>query len=138
MSEVPVIPPRYTTFRPARGGEAGPGRALSGRGLYDFEVVKRLTVIAAKASSSGAKSSSGTKADSGAPKTRERRRAQRRLSIGRRLNERRTGDTPSELAEDMRRVNERRGLAQRRRLLDRRSGIRLLDLTNIDLSELDS
>ncbi|MEP6769725.1 MAG: hypothetical protein ABJC61_13720 [Acidobacteriota bacterium] len=101
-------------------------------------MAKRLTVIPAKASSSPAKSSNGTKSDPAAPKTRERRRAQRRLSIGRRLNERRTGDTPSELAEDMRRVNERRGLAQRRRLFDRRSGIRLLDLTNIDLSELDS
>ena len=101
-------------------------------------MAKRLTIISAKTSSSGAKPSNGGKSDPAAPKTKERRRTQRRLSIGRRLNERRTGDTPSELAEDMRRVNERRGLAQRRRLLDRRSGIRLLDLTNIDLSELDS
>ncbi|MFN2633771.1 MAG: hypothetical protein ABR610_10175 [Thermoanaerobaculia bacterium] len=101
-------------------------------------MAKRLTVISTKTSSGGAKPSNGGKSDPTAPKIRERRRAQRRLSIGRRLNERRTSDTPSELAEDMRRVNERRGVAQRRRLLDRRSGIRLLDLTNIDLSELDS
>ncbi len=72
-------------------------------------------------------------------KTDERRQAQRRLSIGRRLQERRSPETPPESERDEhRRPNERRGLAQRRRLLDRRTGIRLLDLTNIDLSELDS
>ncbi|MEP6800808.1 MAG: hypothetical protein ABJC07_02640 [Acidobacteriota bacterium] len=69
----------------------------------------------------------------------ERRRSQRRLSIGRRLNERRNPETLADRdAEELRQANERRGLAQRRRLFDRRSGIRLLDLTNIDLSELDS
>ncbi len=95
--------------------------------LYDFPVTKRLTIIKTEE-----RTSAGVKSG-------ERRRAQRRLSIGRRLNERRQPETLADReAEEQRGANERRGLAQRRRLFDRRSGIRLLDLTNIDLSELDS
>ncbi|MEO8190107.1 MAG: hypothetical protein ABI682_07170 [Acidobacteriota bacterium] len=90
-------------------------------------MTRRLTLVSAEERTAGGE------------KPEERRKAQRRLSIGRRLNERRNPETPAELdAENQRRPNERRGLSSRRRLLDRRSGIRLLDLTNIDLSELDS
>lgn len=103
--------------------------------LYDSAVAKRLTLV-----STEERISAPEKADErSVVKTDERRKAQRRLSIGRRLQERRSPETPPESERDeQRRPNERRGLAQRRRLLDRRSGIRLLDLTNIDLSELDS
>ncbi len=78
----------------------------------------------------------------GKPKVAERREQQRRLSIGRRVTgTRRDGDPvtlPDPLFEDHRHPSERRGMAVRRRLSDRRSGVRLLDLTNLDLSELDS
>lgn len=76
------------------------------------------------------------------PKTDERRQLQRRLSIGRRVTGTRRDDDPvvlpDPLFEDHRQPSERRGMAARRRLSDRRSGVRLLDLTNLDLSELDS
>lgn len=70
----------------------------------------------------------------------ERRKRQRRLSIGRRVVEVRRGIAPADdpLFADQRERIERRGRAPRRRLGDRRAGIRMMDLRNLDLSELDS
>jgi len=74
----------------------------------------------------------------GAPSS-DRRRMQRRRSIGRRVNEtRRATPVPQDpLFAEQRDKSERRGRAQRRRR-ERRAGIRVMDLTNLDLSEMDS
>lgn len=96
-------------------------------------MVKRLTVIPTDAAVQARISG-------------ERRRHQRRLSIGRRLGEIRRASVPSDQTlseeerppEQQRQSVERRGMAPRRRLTDRRSGARVFDLTNLDLSELDS
>lgn len=71
----------------------------------------------------------------------ERRKRQRRFEVARRiLGERRVFDLapPSDvLFVESRSGLERRGMASRRRLRDRRSGVRSLDLRTLDLSELD-
>jgi hypothetical protein len=79
----------------------------------------------------------------------ERRRQQRRLAIGRRVSETRRdieitrGDAFEErlvterLFDDRRRPADRRGLAHRRRLPERRAGVAVFDLRDLDLSELD-
>ena len=83
------------------------------------------------------------------PPPEERRRAQRRRAIGRRVSETRReieitrGDPFEELLvterlfDDRRRPADRRGLAPRRRLPERRAGVALFDLRDLDLSELD-
>ena len=70
----------------------------------------------------------------------ERRRRQRRLSIGRRvIEERRHVPAPEDpLFADQRERTERRRQAPRRKRAERRSGVRLFDLTKLDLSDLDS
>lgn len=70
----------------------------------------------------------------------ERRQLQRRRSIARRiLPDRRTSMFPEidPLFAEIRSGNERRATAQRRSQGDRRAGVRKMDLTNLDLSELD-
>lgn len=98
--------------------------------------MKRLTVVPG----------SRTEPPEGAPERRtsprlERRKSQRRLEVARRIyGERRVLDLappPDVLFVDSRSGRERRGLSSRRRLRDRRSGVRSLDLTSLDLSELD-
>ena len=79
----------------------------------------------------------------------ERRLQQRRLAIGRRVSETRReieitrGDAfearlvTERLFDDRRRPADRRGLAPRRRLPERRAGVAVFDLRDLDLSELD-
>ena len=74
------------------------------------------------------------------PRT-ERRMAQRRKQIARRVNpDRRISLNPIRDAfyVDSRSGAERRMVAVRRRVTDRRHGVRKIDLTNLDLSELDN
>jgi hypothetical protein len=79
----------------------------------------------------------------------ERRLQQRRLAIGRRVSETRReieitrGNAFEErlvterLFDDRRRPADRRGLAPRRRIWERRAGLAVFDLRDLDLSELD-
>ncbi|HEY6050491.1 MAG TPA: hypothetical protein VIZ58_04525 [Thermoanaerobaculia bacterium] len=83
------------------------------------------------------------------PPPEERRHAQRRLAIGRRVSETRReieitrGDAFEErlvterLFDERRRRSDRRGLAPRRKLPERRAGVAVFDLRDLDLSELD-
>ena len=83
------------------------------------------------------------------PPPEERRREQRRRAIGRRVSGSRReieiigGDVFEErlitgrLFDDRRRPADRRGLAPRRRIPERRAGLALFDLRDLDLSELD-
>jgi hypothetical protein len=83
------------------------------------------------------------------PPPEERRVQQRRRAIGRRVHETRRvieitgGDVFEErlvterLFDDRRRPADRRGLAPRRRLPERRAGVAVFDLRGLDLSELD-
>jgi hypothetical protein len=71
----------------------------------------------------------------------ERRMAQRRKQIARRVNpDRRISLNPIRDAffVDSRSGVERRMVGVRRRVTDRRHGVRKIDLTNLDLSELDN
>ncbi|MEO8432477.1 MAG: hypothetical protein ABI592_13275 [Acidobacteriota bacterium] len=69
----------------------------------------------------------------------ERRLFQRRLGIARRVQgSRRLGVEVSDRPFDgIRRPFDRRGIAARRRMLDRRTGLRVLDLRNLDLTGLE-
>jgi len=69
----------------------------------------------------------------------ERRLFQRRLGIPRRVQgRRRVGRAAADsFFADHRAPSDRRGVAVRRRLADRRTGLRVLDLRNLDLTGLE-
>ncbi len=106
-------------------GHGIPGESPGGRGAYDEDVTKRLSVVFRQT-------------DGRAPAT-ERRLFQRRLGIARRVQASRRLSVVSDdhRFEEHRRPSDRRGLAVRRRIADRRTGLRVLDLRNLDLTGLE-
>ena len=70
----------------------------------------------------------------------ERRKRQRRLSLGRRVvdDRRKAPAPPDPIFADQREGIRHRANAARRKRSDRRAGVRLYDLRKLDLSEMDS